>query len=113
MPNRFLRFLINPPNPPLAKWVRLETEGGEGIFKRFRSVKEFCRALIFNNLAKEISGLRDLIRNKNRKGLSIILAMVEISFKFHKGIHFDNLDDLFDKNFLPQIPPSPPLLKGG
>jgi len=38
------------------------------------------------------------------------LAMVEISFKFHKGIHFDNLDDLFDNNFLPQIPP---FAKGG
>ena len=105
MPNRFLLF-FNPPSPPFSK-------GGKGgILKGFRSVKEFWRALILNNLAKKVSALRDLIRNKNRKGLSIILAMVEISLKFHKGIHFDTIDDLFDNNFLPQIPPIPPLLKG-
>lgn len=26
--------------------------------------------------------------------------MLEIPFKFHKGIHFDTIDDLSDKNFL-------------
>jgi len=39
--------------------------------------------------------------------------VVEIPFGFHKGIRFDNLDDSFDRNFLSQIPPCPPLLKGG
>jgi hypothetical protein len=57
-------------------------------------------ALIFHNLAREISGLRDLIRNKNRKGLSMILARSEFSLRFHRGFSFDTIDDCFDKNFL-------------
>ncbi len=54
---------------------------------------------MFDNLAKKISGLKDLIRNKNRKGLSIISEMAQIPFEFHEGIHFDTFGDLFDKNF--------------
>ena len=106
MPKGFA-FLHQSPKPPFSKG------GRGGISKSFRSVKEFWRAVISNNLAKEISGLRDLIGNKNRKGLSIISEMVEIPFEFHEGIRFDNVDDLFDRNFLCQIPPFPPLLKGG
>ncbi len=54
---------------------------------------------MFDNLAKKISGLKDLIRNKNRKGLSIISEMAQIPFEFHEGTHFDTFGDLFDKNF--------------
>jgi hypothetical protein len=70
------------------------------IFKSYRSVEESFGALAFNNVTTKISSLRDLVRNKNRKGLSIILRSVEISFKFHRGIGFDTIDDIFDKNFL-------------
>jgi hypothetical protein len=64
--------------PPFGKG------GRGGIFKRFLRVKEFCGALAFDNPGKEMSGQRDLIRNLNRKGLSIILAMVEIPFDFQR-----------------------------
>ena len=66
MPTRFA-FRNEAPQPLFSKRGRGE------IFKSFQSLKEFCKALMFDNLAKKISGLKNLISSKNRKGLSMIL----------------------------------------